>query len=183
MSFEIKVPAVGESITEATIGEWQKQNGEYVERDDVLLVLETDKASVEVVAETSGVLKTKAEPGDVVPIGSVVGEIDESAAKPAGSSTEKSSSAEESSKSSAESAPQGKASSSAADTLSPAVRKLVEENNLNPSDIKATGPKGNLTKEDVLNHLENGGAKASQGIHRALQERQNCTHLRKSIVI
>ncbi|MAV92311.1 MAG: dihydrolipoyllysine-residue succinyltransferase [Bdellovibrionaceae bacterium] len=163
MSFEIKVPAVGESITEATIGEWQKQNGEYVERDDVLLVLETDKASVEVVAETSGVLKTKAEPGDVVPIGSVVGEIDESAAKPAGSSTEKSSSAEESSKSSAESAPQGKASSSAADTLSPAVRKLVEENNLNPSDIKATGPKGNLTKEDVLNHLENGGAKASQG--------------------
>src|SRR5258708_5031760 len=76
MKAQVKVPAVGESITEATISEWSKKNGEAVKRDDVLLVLETDKASVEVVAETDGVLETKAKAGDVVKIGAIVGEID-----------------------------------------------------------------------------------------------------------
>ncbi|NCN40106.1 2-oxoglutarate dehydrogenase complex dihydrolipoyllysine-residue succinyltransferase [bacterium] len=150
MAFDIKVPAVGESITEATIGEWQKQDGEYVNRDEVLLVLETDKASVEVVAETSGSLKIKAQSGDVVPIGSVVGEIDESAEKkePSKAAPQK----EESSKKEATKSSQP-AAAEKSDELSPAVRKMVAENNLNPDDIEATGPKGRITKEDVQNHL------------------------------
>src|SRR5258708_1669722 len=76
MKAQVKVPAVGESITEATISEWTKKNGEIVKRDDVLLVLETDKASVEVVAETDGMLETRAKAGDVVKIGAIVAEID-----------------------------------------------------------------------------------------------------------
>src|SRR5687767_4319204 len=76
MKIEIKVPSVGESITEATIGSWNKKSGEAVKRNDVLLLLETDKASVEVVAENDGVLTTQAEPGQVVKIGSTVGYLD-----------------------------------------------------------------------------------------------------------
>src|ERR1035437_1956711 len=76
MKAEVKVPAVGESITEATVSEWVKKNGEAVKRDDVLLVLETDKASVEVVAQADGVLSTSAKAGDVVKIGAVIGMIE-----------------------------------------------------------------------------------------------------------
>lgn len=140
MAFKIKVPAVGESITEATIGEWQKNDGDYVERDEVLLTLETDKASVEVVAETSGLLKTKASSGDVVPIGDVIGEIDESAAKPEGAP------------------PKPTPQKESSEELSPAVRKLMAENNLEAKDVSATGPKGRITKEDVLNAIENKGS-------------------------
>jgi 2-oxoglutarate dehydrogenase E2 component (dihydrolipoamide succinyltransferase) len=83
VAFEVKVPAVGESITEATIGEWTKADGDYVERDEIILVLETDKASVEVVAEKAGKLTLKAEEGDTVEIGALIAEIDESAEAPA----------------------------------------------------------------------------------------------------
>jgi 2-oxoglutarate dehydrogenase E2 component (dihydrolipoamide succinyltransferase) len=151
MAFEIKVPAVGESISEATIGEWQKKDGEYVNRDEVLLVLETDKASVEVVAETSGVLKTKAKEGDVVPIGATIGEIDEAAAKPKGSEAQ-----------AAAKTSTTKSSTSASEDLSPAVRKLIADKGLNPADIKGTGPKGNITKEDVLNFSSDEKPKASE---------------------
>ncbi|HRO67526.1 MAG TPA: dihydrolipoamide succinyltransferase, partial [Pseudobdellovibrionaceae bacterium] len=84
MKLEVKVPTVGESITEATIGSWQKKSGEFVKQNDVLLLLETDKASVEVVAEQSGVLTTQAKDGDVVKIGSTIGSIHTDAKAPAG---------------------------------------------------------------------------------------------------
>lgn len=163
MAFKIKVPAVGESITEATIGEWQKSDGDYVERDEVLLILETDKASVEVVAETSGVLKTKAKSGDVVPIGEEIGEIDESAKKPAGGASKPAAAkaepkAEESTPqpvASQPTAPQPAAPSAVSEELSPAVRKLMAENNLDPKNVTGTGPQGRITKGDVLEHLEN----------------------------
>lgn len=153
MAFEIKVPAVGESVTEATIGEWQKNDGDYVERDEVLLTLETDKASVEVVAETSGVLKTKAQSGDVVPIGQVVGEIDESATQP--KTKKKEEPAEEKTS-------ESKASrqSESSEELSPAVKKLLAENDLSPKDLQGTGPKGRITKGDVLEHLEKGSSQS-----------------------
>lgn len=161
MAFEIKVPAVGESITEATIGEWQKQDGDFVERDDVLLALETDKASVEVVAETSGVLKTKAAEGDVVEIGAVIGEIDESASKGKAASSKPEKKEEPKKEEKTEASSKAAPSAERKEDLSPAVRKLIAENNLNPNDISATGPKGNITKEDVLKHLESGPSKKS----------------------
>ena len=76
MKIDVKVPAVGESITEATIGSWNKKSGEFVKRNDVLLSLETDKASVEVVAENDGVLNIQVEAGQTIKIGSTVATID-----------------------------------------------------------------------------------------------------------
>src|SRR6478609_4105184 len=80
---EIKVPTVGESISEVTLLKWLKKEGEYVERDEVIAELESEKATFEVNAEKAGVLKTSASEGDTLKIGDVLATIDESAAKPA----------------------------------------------------------------------------------------------------
>jgi 2-oxoglutarate dehydrogenase E2 component (dihydrolipoamide succinyltransferase) len=150
---QIKVPAVGESITEGTIAQWSKKSGEFVKRDEVVLVLETDKASVEVVAEAYGVLTTSAKAGDVVKVGSVVGEIDTDAkpAASAGATTNpaptKSNGANGGGKpAAAPAAPAG----SKTETMSPAVRRVVSENNLNPDNIPGTGKGGRLTKADAM---------------------------------
>jgi 2-oxoglutarate dehydrogenase E2 component (dihydrolipoamide succinyltransferase) len=157
---QIKVPAVGESITEGTIAQWNKKTGDFVKRDDVVLVLETDKASVEVVAEADGVLTTKAKAGDIVKIGSVVGEIDTDAkagaSAPAGASASPNppspaASAKPSSPpSNGSSKPVGAPSVSRTETMSPAVRRVVAEGGLDPETIPATGKGGRLTKADVM---------------------------------
>lgn len=138
---EIKVPAVGESITEATIGSWLKKSGEYVQQNDIVLVLETDKASVEVVAEVSGVLTTTANKGDVVAIGAVVGKIDPSAAPQVATP--------KASPTVTPSQPVMMASQ-ATDNLSPAVRRVVAETGVQIENISGTGKDGRLTKQDVL---------------------------------
>lgn len=162
MKYEVKVPAVGESVTEAVIGEWVKKNGEAVKRNDVLMLLETDKASVEVVAEHDGVLSTKADQGATVLIGSVVAVIDSegkatAAAAPAAAATK--------------SAPAQMASAPAASKeihpdlknhLSPAVAKAVAERGVDPAGIAGTGRDGRLTKEDVLKAPASAAAAASQ---------------------
>jgi 2-oxoglutarate dehydrogenase E2 component (dihydrolipoamide succinyltransferase) len=163
---QIKVPAVGESITEGTIAQWTKKSGDFVKRDEVIMVLETDKASVEVVAEADGVLTTSAKAGDVVKIGSVIGEIDTDA--------KASASAPAAAKSAAPSAPPPAPSKAAAppppptpaptmamsktETMAPSVRRLVTENRLNPESIAGTGKGGRLTKADALGAM---GAGAS----------------------
>lgn len=171
MKFEIKVPAVGESITEAVIGSWQKQSGELVKRNEVLLVLETDKASVEVVAENDGVLNIQVPAGKTVPIGSVVAYLDSSAAAIASSPALSGSSASPASTSGLAS-PSGSGTAPSAPMLhadlqshlSPAVQKIVSEKNLNPSQISGTGRGGRLTKEDVLNASGGLGASAGTGV-------------------
>lgn len=148
---DIKVPAVGESITEATIGSWTKKTGDYVQQNEILLMLETDKASVEVVAEESGVLTTMAKAGDVVAIGAVVGKIDPSQApQKAATPVDKPVSSKEA-PAEKPAAPAMTASSAIHDSLSPAVRRVVAENGLNPQEISGTGKDGRLTKKDVLN--------------------------------
>lgn len=164
MKAQVKVPAVGESITEATISEWVKKNGEAVKRDEILLVLETDKASVEVVAETDGVLETKAKAGDVVKIGAVIGEIDsdgKAAQAAAPSATKMTPPPIPPPPKSAASNGNGNGSKDATPSLdlSPAVRKIVAEKNLNPSLISGTGKDGRLTKADVME----AGAGATSG--------------------
>ncbi len=176
MKTQIKIPAVGESINEATISQWVKKNGEKVKRDDVLLILETDKASVEVVAETSGMLSTKAKEGETVAIGAIVGEIDSEAAASAAAPTVASGasatptpsakpSAPPTPKPSAHPPPIAKSSQPAAPSLSaaaltapgssvaasgPAVRRIVEEQGVDVSGISGTGKDGRLTKGDLL---------------------------------
>lgn len=155
MKAEVKVPAVGESITEATIAEWNKSSGDYVERDEVLLSLETDKASVEVVAENAGVLTIKVEEGETVEIGAVVGEIDTDAIAPAGGGSDSSKEDKQESKqeeqASAKSSDDEKAHPDLQKHLSPAVSRVVDEKGLNPSQIQGSGRGGRITKEDAMN--------------------------------
>lgn len=150
MKAEIKVPAVGESISEATIGEWAKKSGEFVKRDEVILLLETDKASVEVVAPNDGVLTTQAKPGDVVKIGAVVAFIDTEGVATAGMT-------QPTKNTDAKPAPAAPAPASTKSIapelqshLSPATQRVVEERGLDASQIKGTGKDGRLTKADAL---------------------------------
>jgi len=157
MKYDVKVPAVGESITEATIGSWTKQNGEAVKRNDVLMLLETDKASVEVVAEQDGVLLIKSKAGETIPIGSVVAVID-SDAKPTVASVAPA--APTASAPAAGPAPGPTPSvemRAVQQHLSPAVQKIVTEKGINPSSVQGTGKDGRLTKGDVM-MAGNGGA-------------------------
>lgn len=173
----IKVPAVGESITEATIASWNKKNGEYVNRDEVLLSLETDKASVEVVAEHSGVIQLLAKEGDVVKVGAEIGRIDTTAKSAGTSSTNttthpnssansgvtnpRSSETKSSEVKSTGSAPTKSSDGDKSNLFSPAVRRAVHEFNVDPKTVIGTGREGRLTKGDVLEAVQGAGATVS----------------------
>ena len=173
MKQQIKVPSAGESVTQATIGEWQKKDGDYVQQNDVLVVMETDKASMDLVAEHSGVLKILKPEGEDVAIGTVIGELDTSAkppknvaqsSAPSPSSNKTETPKEESPKEKKIiSPPEQPAKTSAVDSnvippvatqpqpgMGPAVKKLITEQSLDPSQIPATGSGGRITKGDVL---------------------------------
>lgn len=156
MKSAIKVPTVGESISEATIAQWLKKSGEHVKRDDVLLSLETDKASVEVVSEFEGILTTLAKEGDVVKIGAVVAEVDSAgvATAPSNAAPSKATTPTPPAGASASSSPAMKPPQSVnAGVLSPAVRTLVGETGINPQSLAGSGLGGRVTKGDVLHAL------------------------------
>ncbi|MFN8792005.1 MAG: 2-oxoglutarate dehydrogenase complex dihydrolipoyllysine-residue succinyltransferase [Bdellovibrionales bacterium] len=152
MKIEVKVPAVGESVTEATIGSWLKKSGEAVKRNDVLMLLETDKASVEVVAEQDGVLTIQAEAGSVVKIGATVATVD-TTAKPTATAEAPKAAAPAPTPAAPAPAPAAMSASQGNGTsqpLSPAVQRIVTEKGLDPSSLSGTGKDGRLTKGDVL---------------------------------
>ena len=138
MSVQVEIPSMGESVSEVILLEWLKGDGERVEQDEPLCVLETDKANVELPSPASGALKHLQPTDTTLAIGAVVAEIDESAQGAAPSPASK---------------PEP-ATSKPEPALSPAVRRLVEEHELNPTAIEGTGKDGRLTKKDVLAHLE-----------------------------
>jgi len=150
MSTEIKAPTFPESVADGTVATWHKQPGEQVARDELIVDIETDKVVLEVVAPDDGVVEEiiKNE-GDVVLSGEVIGKFKAGAT---GSSAKATESKPESSSEKATADESGVASSDI--IMSPAAKKLVEENGLNPKDVNATGKDGRLTKEDVVNHLE-----------------------------
>ncbi len=140
MSTEIKVPTLGESVSEATIGEWLKQPGQAVAADEPIASLETDKVAVEVTAPVAGVMGQHiAKAGDNVAVGAVIGTIE------AGSGAAAASAAAP-----VAAAPAPAADESDAAVLSPAVRRAVLEHGIDPASIKGTGKDGRITKEDVL---------------------------------
>lgn len=161
MKLEVKVPAVGESITEAVIGSWTKKSGEFVKMNEVIMLLDTDKASVEVVAEKDGVLTINAQAGDTVKIGATVGSIDTDAKAPAGASAPKAEAATAQPAAGASSAAGGAINSGGGGGKathpelqahqSPAVQRVVNERGLDTSNVQGTGLGGRLTKGDVLN--------------------------------
>jgi len=157
MLIEIKIPSVGESVTEALLAQWFKNEGDPVKMDEPLFVIETDKVTLEVVAEADGVLSIKVAEGEMVAIGAVVGTLDSAGAAQAAET--------------AKPAPPSPAPVQAETVrpserelqLAPAVRRLVAEKNLDPAIIQATGPGGRLTKGDVVLYLESRPATGYSG--------------------
>lgn len=156
MILEMKVPSPGESITEVEIATWLVKDGDYVEKDQAIAEVDSDKATLELPAEASGIITLKAEEGDAVAVGAVVCLIDTSASAPSAKSEDKPAEAKPADAPKAE-APKPQAPSPtpapsyAAQTPSPAARKVLEEKQINPSEIQGTGKGGRITKEDAVN--------------------------------
>lgn len=191
MKVEVKVPSVGESVKEAILVEWYKQDGESVEKDDLLFLIETDKVTLEVAAEASGTLSTKAEVGDTVAIGDVVGYIDsEAEAKEPAEKEEKAKTPEKAEKKAPESGPEPKSEPAAAKEtpseerapskqapptteskpakkgeeplMSPSVRRLATQKEVDVTQLEGSGPGGRVTKGDVLEYIEKQEAASAQ---------------------
>lgn len=153
----IVVPTLGESVSEATVAQWLKKEGEAVKADEPIVELETDKVTLEVNAPSDGVIaKITVGEGETVEVGAVLGEMGEGSA--ANDSTPKK---EEPKKEAAKEAPKKEEAksddSSAEGKTSPAVRKMLADNNLHADDVKGSGKDGRITKEDVQNFLEKHG--------------------------
>lgn len=195
MATDVQVPTLGESITEATLGQWLKQPGEQVKADEPIASLETDKVAVEVPSPVDGVLGEQlVAEGDNVSVGAVIARIDAGAAVARTTPTSQPTPAAE------DKTPVAKVEAAApaaepaqALTLSPAVRRLVLEHGLDPSQISGTGRDGRLTKDDVLNAAKTQGqavkavaaqaeaAPAAAGRGARNEERVRMTRLRQTI--
>ena len=159
MATEVTVPVLGESITEATLGEWLKQPGDAVAADEPIASLETDKVALEVPAPEAGVLGAhKVAVGDTVEVGAIIATIE---AGSGGASKAKAAEPTDPPKkvaASAAAAAEKQDEPASSITLSPAVRRLVLEHGVDPSQIKGTGKDGRLTKDDVEKFVQSGGS-------------------------
>ncbi|PWA05593.1 2-oxoglutarate dehydrogenase complex dihydrolipoyllysine-residue succinyltransferase [Flavobacterium psychrotolerans] len=170
MILEMKVPSPGESIKEVEIATWLVKDGDYVEKDQAIAEVDSDKATLELPAEASGIITLKAEEGDAIAVGAVVCHIDTDGVKPSGSApVAEAPKAVEAPK--AEVKAEAKAvpvvATYAAGTPSPAARKILDEKNIQPSDILGTGKDGRITKDDAVNAVPSmgtptGGSRGSE---------------------
>lgn len=177
MILEMKVPSPGESITEVEIATWLVKDGDYVEKDQAIAEVDSDKATLELPAEAAGIITLKAEEGDAVKVGQVVCLIDTDAAKPDGGSAPKAEEAkkeepkaeapkaEEPKKEEPKAAPA--ATSYATGSASPAAKKILDEKNIDASTVSGTGKDGRITKDDAVNATPSmgtptGGNRSSQ---------------------
>ena len=187
MAIELKIPSVGESVTQVTIAAWLKEDGDYVEMDEAVAELESDKATVELNAEKSGVLKILVEEGEDVEIGAIVATIDTDAAAPEGTSAapepvkEAAPAKAESPAPQAEKPKESTNTNYATGTPSPAAGKILAEKGISTSGVQGTGKDGRITKYDAM--LAEAGAsnystpaEPSRG-----QEREKMSNLRKTI--
>ncbi|MGH1402807.1 MAG: 2-oxoglutarate dehydrogenase complex dihydrolipoyllysine-residue succinyltransferase [Alphaproteobacteria bacterium] len=158
---QIVVPTLGESVAEATVAQWLKKEGEAVKADEPIVELETDKVTLEVNAPADGVIvKVAVGEGDTVEVGAILGEMEAGAvANDAAPAKDKKAEAPAAAK--AAPAPAVAAAPSADAKTSPAVRKLIADNNLDAAQIPATGKDGRITKGDVENFLKSGAAQSS----------------------
>jgi 2-oxoglutarate dehydrogenase E2 component (dihydrolipoamide succinyltransferase) len=191
---EMKVPSPGESISEVEIATWLVADGDYVEKDQAIAEVDSDKATLELPAEESGIITLKAAEGDVVKVGQVVCLIDTSAARPAGapaaapaqSAAPKTEAPAAPAAAPAAAAPNPdpvKPASYASGSASPAAAKIIKENNINTSAIKASGKDGRITKQDVIAAMSAGfSTEATQGWGGTReQSREKMSMLRRKI--
>ena len=165
MAVEVKIPSLGESVSQGVISRWLKENGAVVAADDVLFELETDKATMEIPADAAGTLEILKQVGETVEVGTVVARIANGAAQPKSAAAPAAAPKREetATKQPTEPAPAQAAAKPRPESdapLSPAVRKLLTENDLKPDEVNGTGKGGRVTKEDVLRVIE-GGKKTS----------------------
>jgi 2-oxoglutarate dehydrogenase E2 component (dihydrolipoamide succinyltransferase) len=193
MAIEVKVPVLGESITEATVGQWLKKTGEAVAADEPIASLETDKVAIDVPAPAAGVMgELVVAEGDTVEVGAIIAYIQEGSGAPAKSATPAATPAPAAAPAKAPEPAQAEAGSAAL-TLSPAVRRLVLEHGLDPSSIKGSGKDGRLTKDDVMAAVEAGSARtaapaaapapaqAAPAVSGRKEERVRMTRLRQTV--
>lgn len=191
MAIELKIPSVGESVTEVTISQWLKSDGDYVEMDEAVAELESDKATVELNAEQAGVLKILVQEGQDVKVGSVVAHIDTDAAAPAGSATpraEKPETQETPVKGTPTDQEKGtgqpsEKSTYAKGTPSPSASKVLSEKGISSAEVAGSGKDGRITKADALkaqpSARSRGGLQLGDGSRG--QRREKMSNLRKTV--
>jgi len=186
---DIKVPTVGESINEVTLVKWLKADGEYVERDEVIAELESEKATFEVNAEKAGVLKTVGKEGDTLNIGDVLAKIDEAASKPHGSPKQEVASQKveeapkkEEPKPQPQAAPPTSATANANDVkATPVASAIIADKKVDPKSIQPSGYNGKILKEDVLGALSSPGRKPGLQAFNREEKREKMSNLRKTV--
>lgn len=186
---DIKVPTVGESISEVTLLKWNKKDGEYVERDEVIAELESEKATFEVNAEKAGVLKLGViQEGDTIKIGDLLASIDETASKPAGSETPIAEKKEEPKKEDVNKEEKPASSAPVASVpndikASPVASAIIADKKVDPKTVTPTGTAGKILKDDVLAALANPGKKAFAGTELGSRNvrTEKMSNLRKTI--
>lgn len=173
MPTDILVPPLGESIVDATIASWLKQEGEPVHRGDALVELETDKVNVEVSAEQDGILqKIVKQPGDTVSVGEVLGLIGEGVAATAPTSATNGARIPAETPAAAPASSTSSAPGEAQRPPSPLARRIAAEHNVDISQVRGTSPHGRVTKEDVIQYLEGGAQQASASLAPSAQPTQ-----------
>jgi len=183
MILEMKVPSPGESITEVEIATWLVEDGDYVEKDQAIAEVDSDKATLELPAEESGIITLKAEEGDAVDVGAVVCLIDTSAAKPESSdqssvNTEQSDEIKTVSSSAVENVSETK-TTYASGTASPAAKKILAEKDIPLAIIKGTGKDGRITKDDAVKAVPSMGTPAADSTRGG--ERKKLSMLRRKV--
>lgn len=191
---EIKVPTVGESISEVTLVKWLKKEGEWVERDELICELESEKATFELNAEQAGVLHIVAEEGATLNIGDVACKIDEAAAKPEGAAPAKEETEAKASKEEkkADAAPAKTAEATKAEVpkeeagktdvkATPVANKIMADKQVKPADVKGSGSMGRILKQDVLEALANPGRKPGAAANSREDKREKMSNLRKTV--
>ena len=176
MILEMKVPSPGESITEVEIATWLVEDGDYVEKDQPIAEVDSDKATLELPAEESGMITLKAEEGDAVAVGAVVCLIDTSAAKQE-SNAPKIEVKQETKKIEVKQAP--KAATYATGSASPAAKKILAEKGMDTASIKGTGKDGRITKEDAVKAVPSMGTMPANGSRET--ERKKMSMLRRKV--
>lgn len=177
---EIKVPTVGESINEVTLLKWVKKDGDWVERDEVIAELESEKATFEVNAEKAGILKTNGQEGDTLNIGDLLASIDETAERPAAAAAP----ATEAPKAAAPAPSQAPVTAVSNDIkATPVASAIIADKKVDPSSITPSGVGGKIMKHDVLEALNNPGKKAFEGqtLFSRNARKEKMSNLRKTI--
>ncbi len=182
---EMKIPSPGESITEVEIASWLVEDGDYVERDQAIAEIDSDKATLELPAEESGIITLKAEEGDTIQVGAVACLIDTSAKAPAGAPKKESKPAPEPKKTEAAPAPaKAEVASPAVDVkASPVAKEIITQNALKADKISGSGANGRSTKSDVLQFMSGGISTSAGGVWGGTRDtrREKMSMLRRKV--